>query len=510
MEKVALIEIGTSNLRLGLYNVKEGEYCHRYKQLIENTELSQSLGPEMLIKSSKMKECVALLQMYKKICEAEGVTRYTCRAANGITIAKNYQTFVDEVSTAIGHEVKVLTKEEEVSALYTAVTNTIDAPKGVIISICSQNTLIVHYNRRIVLDNAVIPFGSSSLLDAVATEPEQLPAAIALFKEKLTEYAPFLLDIDPETIMVGIGETFTSYGKLARRITKYPVEIEHNFISTPATFDKVFDFLKDLDPAKRQKLKGISSSSASSILGGLCILSAILDFSPLKTIVVGTSFRNVGLMLQHAIPQTIDRALPDLLGYSLDVIINCSGLNKRSCERLYGLAIMLFKQLKILHRLPRTYARVLRIAANLYHLGARVNLDGTSNSYHLILASNILGVSHKDVILASFIASCKKWEDFNLSEWVKYKDLMTDEDLEAVRKSSIIMAIANSLNIRNQDVVKDITCDILGDSVIIKLITEIDPKIVNTDPNATSIEIFYAKKHAGEFGKAFKKVLEVL
>ncbi|MCL2850760.1 MAG: hypothetical protein FWE01_00140 [Firmicutes bacterium] len=509
MEKVALIEIGTSNIRLGLYLVQEGEFAHRYKQMLENTELVASIVPDGLIKSAKMKECVALLQMFKKVCEAEGVTRYIARASNGITIAKNYQTFVEEMGVAFGHEVKVLSKDDEVSALYTAVTNTIDAPKGAIVNISSQSTCIIHYNRRIVLDNTVIPFGSSNLFDAISVEGDQLVNAVEFFKKQLNEYASFLLDIDPETILVGVGETFTSYGKLARRITKYPVDIDHNYASSPEIFEKVLNFLKDLDPAKRQKLRGISENSATSILSGFCIVSAMFEFTDLKTLVVGSSFRNVGLMLQHALPQTVDRALPDLLGYSLDVIISCSGLNKRSCERLYDLAIMLFKQLKILHRLPRSYARVLRIAANLYHLDGRVNLGGQSN-YGLVLNSNLLGVAHKDIILASFIASCKRWEDFNLSEWVKYKDFMTEDDMDAVRKTSVIMAIANSLNVRNQDIVKDITCDILGDSVILKLVTETDPKVINTDPNATQIEIFYAKKHAGEFNKSFKKVLEVL
>ena len=68
----------------------------------------------------------------------------------------------------------------------------------------------------------------------------------------------------------------------------------------------------------------------------------------------------------------------------------------------------------------------------------------------------------------------------------------------------------NAMNMRNSNVVKDISCDVLGDSVILKLLTETDPRAPKVDIKAANIEIFYAKKFASEFQKAFKKNLEIL
>jgi hypothetical protein len=128
-----------------------------------------------------------------------------------------------------------------------------------------------------------------------------------------------------------------------------------------------------------------------------------------------------------------------------------------------------------------------------------------------------LGVTHKEIVLAAFSASFKKWEDFNLAEWVKYKDIMTDEDLEAVRKIAMILALAEAFDVRgamaaneNDTVIKDISCDVLGDSVILKLVTDPDAKSMKSDANAADVEIFYAKKYTKEFGNTFKKALELL
>ena len=186
-------------------------------------------------------------------------------------------------------------------------------------------------------------------------------------------------------------------------------------------------------------------------------------------------------------------------------------MNKKMCEQRYALALMLFKQLKVLHRLPRTFAKILRIASYMYDLGRNVNnTNHVGNNYNAIISAPIMGCTHKDLTLAAFVASCNRWEDFNLSEWIRYKDMMTDEDLDAVKKLSNIVALADVFNIRNQEIIKDISCDILGDSVILKLMTDPDPKNVKVDPTLTEVEIFSSRKFSGEFTKAFKKTLEVL
>jgi exopolyphosphatase/guanosine-5'-triphosphate,3'-diphosphate pyrophosphatase len=289
------------------------------------------------------------------------------------------------------------------------------------------------------------------------------------------------------------------------------VDIDHNYQADYTVFTQVFDFIKTLDPEKKQKLKGISEHSAQTILCGMCVIDAILQYSKLKNIVVGCSYRNLGLMFNCALPYTLERPVADVLGYSLEMITYSAGLNKKHCEQQYNLALMLFKQLKVLHKLPRAYAKVLRIASYLYHLGQKINFQNFErNNYFAILNSPIFGATHKEIVLSAFSAACKRWEDFNLSEWVKYRDMVNEEDLDAVRKISIIIALAEALNIRAQDVVKDISCDILGDSVILKLITDTDVKNLKVDVTAAYMEIFYAKKLSQEFVRAFKKNLEIL
>ena len=121
-------------------------------------------------------------------------------------------------------------------------------------------------------------------------------------------------------------------------------------------------------------------------------------------------------------------------------------------------------------------------------------------AYDVIRNSEIYGVSHQDIIVASFVALGKNSDNFNLSEWVRYKEYVSEEDLQAAKKLAVILKIAEALDITGFGNVTDISCDILGDSVIMKTIVK---------ENCT-FEINYAMLCGSEFKKAFGKNLEVL
>jgi exopolyphosphatase/guanosine-5'-triphosphate,3'-diphosphate pyrophosphatase len=85
-------------------------------------------------------------------------------------------------------------------------------------------------------------------------------------------------------------------------------------------------------------------------------------------------------------------------------------------------------------------------------------------------------------------------------EWQKYKDLVTEEDLDAVKKLGVLLRIAESLDRTQCGVVTGLNCDVLGDSVIMKT-------MVNGD---AAVEIRDAEAANPEFKKAFRKNLEIL
>jgi len=122
------------------------------------------------------------------------------------------------------------------------------------------------------------------------------------------------------------------------------------------------------------------------------------------------------------------------------------------------------------------------------------------NNFSVVLNSNIYGASHKDIVLAAFVASSQNVDDFSLTEWVRYKDLVTEDDLDAVKKLAVIIKMASMMNITGSNSIKDVACDVLGDTVILKTEVERD----------ATLEISQAMSVAADFRKVYGKNLQIL
>jgi exopolyphosphatase/guanosine-5'-triphosphate,3'-diphosphate pyrophosphatase len=288
---------------------------------------------------------------------------------------------------------------------------------------------------------------------------------------------------------------------MTKIMKKYPLRTIHNYVVSDQDFNHVYDLLKSLDLDRKKKIKGLSSNRADILPSAMAAISAFKKYVGLQDIVISGSGSRTGIIFNHVIPSTIDKPISDVLTYSLNTITDFYGLDQKHIDHVVGLSVQLFKQLRVLHKFPRQYLKILKVAAYLYETGKKVGFyNFEKHSAYVILNSNIYGISHRDLALASFVASCTGIDDINMLEWSRYGDLLTDEDLVSVRKMGIILRIASSLDRSLSSVVKGINCDILGDSVIMKTEVEGD----------ATLEINSALDIGADFRKIFKKNLEIL
>ena len=209
-------------------------------------------------------------------------------------------------------------------------------------------------------------------------------------------------------------------------------------------------------------------------------------------------FRSIN---NYLIPEVFDRPLSEMFMFSLQNMNAFFKVPNSNNEQVYELAINVFKQLKVIHKLPRAYIKPLRIAAYMYDCGKRISNDNyIKNAFSIILNSKIKGVSHKDLLLAAFACTFQDLNNFNLSDWVKYSSIVTEDDLEAIKKIGVIVKLSVALDSSKNSVIEDLSCDILGDSIIMKTIVSKD----------ATFEIKEAMKVNSSFKKVFTKFIEVI
>lgn len=493
MEKIAIIELNEKALKLSIYKVNNGK---SNLSLVKNQSvaLAEELDEGELINPNTKNEMLEVLKVYRKLIEGYGVSKIISVATNVLYKARNYRGFLDEVFNNTGLNFIILSDEDYIKNLFNAVVNSIDSAKGVFIYVGAYNLYVVKYNRRAILGSVILPIGSY-LIDTSMDIDE----AVKEIKSKIVVEG-FLQDIDDDSKVVGLGDAFISLGKIAKKIMRYPLDVDNNFLITKENMTKTFDFVKGLDLEKIKKIKGIDYDDAGRITSGFAIIKALFEVLNLKEVTISTANLRAGLLQVNVLSPNQEK-FNDLLTNSLESYYEFNNDEFSINQYVYNMSTILFKQLKVMHKLPRFYVKPLRIASFMYDCGKCINSEHFSKyGFEKIVFSELAGVTHRELLIAGFICVCQNLDDFSLNEWIKYKDILTEEDMDAVRKLGIIVKLAVALNASRKPVVQDIVCDILGDSIIMKTVVEGD----------ASYEVLEGMKVAQDYKKVYKKSLQII
>lgn len=502
MNKLAVFELGINDIKLTIFRYTQNGFFTTDQQIIEPVKLTQDMERDGYIKPARIQETIAILKNFRKIVDNSKIENIICYANPIIANARNQIAFLDEVYKTVSLYFKILSVEEQASALHSAIIYSFSMSRGVIIQVGDYTTEIVKYNRRVIQNSVSIPFGTVNLLDKfseLTNSAERMDKIVEFMTNEFKAYS-WMYNLEEDCEYIGIGETFEVLSKLSRKATRYPLNLSHNYEVNTENFHNIYNLIRGLDLDKGKKLKGVSDKRADIVASGMAIVKAFYNEfvgSNLKTSINGEMY---GIVAKNLLSQSGEKPLLDILGYSLSSI-NEFYPTSINMDSNYALAVILYKQLKVLHKLTRPYVKVLRIAASMCMAGKRISFEAYErNNFHVIANSNIYGATHKEIVLAAFVASSQNIDDFSLNDWVRYKDLVTDEDLDAVKKLAIIIKMSTMLNITNSNSVKDVACDVLGDTVILKTEVEHD----------ATLEISQAMSIAADFRSVYGKNLQIL
>lgn len=504
MDKIAVIDLGSNSARLILaYVLPNGSFVI-FDELKEAVRLAQDMERDGFLKQTRIDQAIRTLKMFRKLCDSSGVENIRAFATNAVRRAKNQKSFLEEVNTVCGFKLRVLSEEEESGMIYNGVINTLDVPKGVIMDLSGSGLEIIQYNRRNILNHASFPFGTmtlTSMFNEEGVSPEQIALKIENFARDSFSSLEWLKEIEPEYQFVGVGGSFRNLAKIVMRLNRYPLDTLHNFQFGINDFDNVYNVIKATDVNNRTRIRGLSAERADIFSAALSCIKGFLGCTNFDHIVISGSGIREGCILYSTVPTTLDKPITDILNFSINSKMHYYGLNAKHAEHVCALSVLLYKQLRVLHKLPRQYLRILKIAALLSDAGNRINYyDHHRHAFYMILNSNLYGISHRETVLAAFVARCDKIDDFNRAEYNRYASILREEDMIAVIKLSVILRIAQSLDRSLSSAVTGLNCDILGDSVIMKTEVEGD----------CSLEIKDALRTGGDFAKIFKKNLEII
>ena len=503
MERIALIDLGSNTARLVIYDVLDNGYFlvseeHREAVRLGETEADGNL------KQTRIMQSIATLKLFKEMCAIKNVDKILAVATAAVRRASNQKTFLSDVFNATGIRLTIVSEEEEANYVYQGVINSMEIPRGLIMEIGGGSTKFVYYNRRTILHTHIFEFGAvtlANMFNNADKAPEQISDEMVAYVRQQLEQVEWFKEIDPDTQLIGVGGSCRNLARIIRKVKKYPLDMVHNYHMSVEDFNYVYNMVRPLDLDKKRRIKGLSSARADVFPSALAVIKAFVDYMGFTKIVASGSGLREGVMFNHVVPQTLEKPISDTLGYSMQTFLRHMGANIQHAEQTFNLCVQLFKQLRVLHKFPRQYVRVLRVAAMMHDIGKSFKFyNNAKHTSYMILNSNLYGVSHRDIVLAAYVMDMSNKEETNTGEWAKYNVILSPEDVEAVKKLSIILRLAVALDTSMRNVISEISCDVLGDSVIMKVETNGDSLLEHKAANLVAMD----------FKKIFRKNLEIL
>jgi len=490
MNRVGIIDIGSNSVRLIIIEIQQSTNFKLIYELKEAIRLGKDMGKDNSLNPIRMDRAIEAISSFKTICNSMNVNKTIAVATEAVRKATNRKDFLNSVMTRTGINIRVLSGDEEAHYDYMGVINTMNIANCLMMDIGGSSTEFILVKDFEAINSISIPYGSLSLTDEYNANPSQ-------FKNFVISILAGIPWIKPtnELPIIGIGGTFRNIGKVDRKRKEYSIDNTYNYQLLNTDFESILNTTFDKSMGKIKKIKGLSNDRSDIFIGPVFAISSIIKYCNTKDVYISGSGVREGLIFEHILGK--GRKVANVLDYSLQNMMLIFDVDENNAFKVYELTRSLFSQLKHLCCQNGKPENIIKTAALLHDIGIKINFyDHHKHTFYCILNSRINGLTHKELLMAAYVAALHRKDEFNI-DLLSYKDLITQSDALFIKQLGIILKICERLDIKMNGNVQDVECSFHDDSVIITLKSE----------NNTDMEIASAMTCKDTFKHLFNKKL---
>lgn len=497
MKKIGIIDIGSNSIRLVIVQINKDNSFSVIDEIKESVRLGKDMTPDGGLNPFRIDKAIDTLSFFKRLCIAQNITEILAVATEAVRKASNQIEFLTRVKSELSIEIRVLTGIEEAYYDYFGAINSMDFSNALIMDIGGSSAELVFVQNRKLKYSISLPFGAINLTDKFSLQKamdDKSETAIKDFLISLYKDIPWLKEVK-NVPLIGIGGTIRNIGKLHRKKTNYPIANLHNYKIPTSEVISIYDQVKVKDSSQRKKLKGLSKERADIFLGAATAVVTLIEYLDLKNLHVSGSGLRDGFLYEYIFNSKTP--LTDVLDFSINNHLLNYELDLKHPSHVWMLTKTLYNELNpIINILINPY-KILKTAAMLHDVGIRISyFDHHQHSFYIIANSKINGLTHKEQLMASYIAALHRKSEFKINLEL-YQNLITEQDLEIIDKLSILLRISENLDRCLNGNIKMVSCNIEFDTVTITVDAKSDPLL----------EISAAMDCSLSFEKIFNKKL---
>ncbi|MFV2068984.1 MAG: HD domain-containing protein, partial [Pirellulales bacterium] len=450
---VAVIDIGTTAIRMAVAEIREGGTVHKLETLSQDVQLGQDTFRRGRIEHDTIEDCVRVLRSYRKVLDEYQIAQsdqIRIVATSAVREAVNGLAFIDRMYVATGLWVE-LADEAEVSRItYLGVQPFLKEESALadatvlVIEVGGGNTEVLAVRRGEVLFSHHYKLGSLRLretLEAYRAPTSQLRTIMASQIRRTAEQVRQSLTDQENLEMIAMGgdiriaaqQLLTDWDMA--RMGKLRVKSLEQFTS------KVLD--QNIDELVRRY--HLTFADAETLGPALLAYVELANALRLKQVFVTNVNLWDGLLMEMtASPQWTADSVRPVIQSALDLGKKYH-VDARHARHVADLAKQFFQELQQEHQLGPRYELLLEIAALLHEIGMFVNMvSHHKHTLYLITNSELFGLNSQDLSLIGLIARYHR-RGLPKPSHDKYGTLDREQRI-AVAKLSAILRVADALD----------------------------------------------------------------
>jgi exopolyphosphatase/guanosine-5'-triphosphate,3'-diphosphate pyrophosphatase len=282
---VAAIDIGTNSTRLAV-----GE--ERWAVI---TRLGHGVDGAGHLDDAAVARTLDVLRDYAAVIDDHGAERVRVVATSAARDAANRESFFDAAEAILGARPELLSGEEEGRLAYLGATAELDPDDGpyLVFDIGGGSTEFAVADGVLSIDTGAVRL-TEQWLHSDPPTAEELSMAVSVVRAHLEDVTRELPTAKQARTVLGLAGTVTSVA--AVELGYYERDAVHHFELTRAAAEDVFRTLATETLADRRENPGLQPERADVIVGGCCILVAIMRHLELDAVLVSETDLLDGLL----------------------------------------------------------------------------------------------------------------------------------------------------------------------------------------------------------------------
>ncbi|TXK84213.1 Ppx/GppA family phosphatase [Paenibacillus sp. N3.4] len=468
---IGIIDIGSNSIRLVIYEINSHGAYRVVSEHKDSARLSERIGSDGILHSKDILSIVPILSHYALLCKVHEVKTVRAVATAAIRNAANSAEIVRILEEQTTLSIEVLSGAEEARYGFLGVVNSIDIKDGLIIDIGGGSTEVTLVRDRKLLHSVSFPFGAVNttrqfMKNTILAE-QQMADIRRTVHDAISAHA--WIASSPGLPMVGLGGTVRALGKMSQKRNKYSLPLAHNYMLQPGEISYFLKLLSSLPLEKRKKIDGLAKERADIMVPGLIIMDTIFEAAQASECVVSGSGLRDGLFYETYDPKSPFKH--DVLEASIHNLLQLHpNAAVKHVTHIDKFAMQLFEKLSIHSGLEARSQRYLHTAALLYRIGASVHFyQYNKHTQYMISQAHIDGLSHREIVICSFIATYKT-KSRTHQQVLSHKDLLLESDEELIIKLGTLLNLAIAMDYSETQPVQELQLTLSSMTLTLKLL----------------------------------------